>query len=168
MDKSTSWHITSSLWRKPTRAGNPKRQDGGEDEEKNETFFLDKAGGWGGERERTGVKGGGDRKREKGETYILMAQIQRGWGGGETKRWRDTKNSITGLALTLTFIQQGNTPSLSQLLLTAVRGEACPTSSLLKFDSAKDEAHSYLTPAWPDHISSHFDYMTNSILTGLQ
>ena len=95
-----------------------------------------------------------------------MAQIQRGGGGGETKRWRDTKNSITGLALTLTFIQQGNTPSLSQLLLTAATGEACPTSSLLKFDSAKDEAHIYLTPAWPDHISSHFDYIINNVLTG--
>ena len=95
-----------------------------------------------------------------------MAQIQRGGGGGETKRWRDTKNSITGLALTLTFIQQGNTPSLSQLLLTAATGEVCPTSSLLKFDSAKDEAHIYLTPAWPDHISSHFDYIINNVLTG--
>lgn len=45
----------------------------------------------------------------------------------ETKRWRDTKNSITGLALTLTFIQQGDTPSLSQLLFAAVTGEVCPT-----------------------------------------
>lgn len=65
-----------------------------------------------------------------------MAQIRRAvWGEEEkeeaerwqTKRWRDTKNSITGLALTLTFIQQGDTPSLSQLLFTAVTEEACPT-----------------------------------------
>lgn len=67
-------------------------------------------------------------KGDKGEAYILVAHIHTGGGGGgETKRWRDTKNSITGLALTPTFIQHGDTPSLSQLPLTAFTGEAWPT-----------------------------------------
>lgn len=49
----------------------------------------------------------------------------------ETKTWRDTKNSRTGLALTLTFIQQGDNPLLLYLLFTVVTGEACPTFQLL-------------------------------------
>lgn len=39
MDKSTSWHIISSLWRKLTRAGNPKRQGGGAEDEEVQLFF---------------------------------------------------------------------------------------------------------------------------------
>lgn len=144
-DKGTSWHITSSLRRKLTRAGDPKWQWGGrrDEEVKLFFFFLTERDGeviWT-ERESRGEGRKcteGERERgEKGETYIAVAQIHRvewGWwgrGGGaerqETKKYRDTKNSITGLALTLTFIQHGDTPSLSQSPFTAVTGEACPT-----------------------------------------
>lgn len=52
-DKSTSWHITSSLWRKLTRAGNSKRQGGGGEDE-----VFDKSEGEKGE-------GGGERWKEK-------------------------------------------------------------------------------------------------------
>lgn len=66
-------------------------------------------------------RGGGKNKKWKyrGETYVLMAQIHSPVPGeeeeaeqGETKKSRDTENSITGLALTVTFIQHGVTPSL--------------------------------------------------------
>lgn len=69
-----------------------------------------------------------ERKREgenKGEPDILAAQIHRAkWDEEEeekeerqeTKRWRGTKNSITGLALTLTFIWQSDTLSLVSLV----------------------------------------------------
>lgn len=154
-DKSTSWHITSSLWRKPTRAGNPKRQGGGGEDEKVKLYLTERKreAGWR-QREWRGKQRWRQKKksvkREKGETYIFVAQIHSAvWGEEEeeeeeaerreTKRWRDTKNSITGLALTLTFIQQGDTPSLSQLLFTAVTGEACPTLTV-KFDSTMDHA----------------------------
>lgn len=128
-DKSTSWDITSSLWRKLTRAGNPKRQ-GGWWEMKNRNFFLTEvrvkgAKGW--LKDRDGREdwigkdhqgrsadeievAGNEIRQRKGESFILVSQISTAmydveeaeqW---ETKRWRGTKNSITGLALTLTFI----------------------------------------------------------------
>lgn len=40
-DKSTSWHITSSLRRKLTRAGNPKRQAGGGEDEEVKLFMTE-------------------------------------------------------------------------------------------------------------------------------
>lgn len=116
-DKGASWHITSSLWRKLTRAGDSEWQRWWRAGWRR--FFLT-------ERKREG--------ENKGEPDILAAQIHRAkWDEEEeeekeerqeTKRWRGTKNSITGLALTLTFIWQCH--SLTRLF-SAVTGEACPT-----------------------------------------
>lgn len=66
--------------------------------------------------------GGESTEREKGETYIVLAQICRAMPGEEEEEaeWRrDTKNRITGLDLTQTSIQRGDTILLNCPLVSS-------------------------------------------------
>lgn len=117
----TSLPLSGGSWH---ALGTRNDSGGGAQDEEVKVFF------WQSEREK------GKEGENKGEPDILAAQIHRAkWDEEEeeeeeeaewqeTKRWRGTKNSITGLALTLTFIWQSDTLSV---VSSAVTGEACPT-----------------------------------------
>lgn len=119
-DKGTSWHITSSLWRKLTRAGDLKWQCAGRGDEEVK-FLTEQKIRANREKGKKGKHQWGEKKywqRERWHLCISVSNLQI-WGGVgagrlETWRWRVRKNSKTGLASTLTFIiQEGGTHSLS-------------------------------------------------------